>query len=389
MALSDILSVSVVLRSLFLGYGGALCQRQNGTLYLAQCIFTRNAATYGGGALYASGLISGQTEGSTFLHNMAKGGGAICSEAGYLVQFRVYNCTFVKNIAPQMAGALLFNTTSALVSYSNLTENTSPIAGTIAFWGHSSILHMSHCNIWKSNYIGGQNLSSFGEAVWSLLAKQLVFDCVHFDDNPMGGLMLGETRAEIQNCSFSRNTGVGGAIRATSSKLLTIRNTVFNNNGGVSVPALSLGRNTLVQNCTFEIPRLSRHPFAIQVDSTNNATLRLCRNFFHVIHAKAPVQLDKMISLFSTSPSVSTSNLYFWDTWYQVNNSKAHLVDRDFMHNIETNGITTDNPVNVSGVFGQFASRKFLLKTYKQIFYNSREFVDVELFLNEAASVHL
>ncbi len=320
-------------------------QEENGTLHLSHCSFTNNAALNSGGAVYAVSLFGVLIDSSTFNNNDARSGGAVCGETCCLTQLRIHNCTFKRNKATAMGGALYFNTTSANISHSNLSENISPAAGAIYSTGKNSTLHLTKSKLAMTNHEGEQR--QYGAAVWSRQTKLFVASTVVFCDNKAGGLILGATEGEIHKCSFDKNTGLAGAISAQNSKFLMITRSIFRQNRGIVTPALRLPKNTLIQNSTFLISGVFDN-WALQLDTANDTVFRSSGNLFRVT---LPQELDHMIMLASTTSSVASATLYFWDTWYQVNSSDLHPVDRDFVHKT-----STLSHKNVSVEFSQFAS---------------------------------
>ncbi len=347
-----------MIRNVFPTRGGALSCENNGTLHLTHCTFTNNAVFNDGGAIGASQLLNGVVKSTAFLNNTAEYGGAIFSQVGHLTQFKIQGCTFRRNRASRFGGALYFNTTSAKILDSELSENESPHAGTIMFSGKSCRVHITRSTIGKSNI--GRSRNSYGAAVLVAESEKVVTSSVTFCDNNIGGLFLSETRGEIHNCTFSRNQGYIGAIRAEGSKVLLVTNTSLSDNGNAIAPTMSLSnKNTLIQNCTFVVSRDSNNAMGIQFEATYHPILRSYGNVFSMTHVKVSVQMKQLFFLFSSSPKASSVTFYFWDTWYQVNSSKPLALDRDFMHNKSTVDIATGSHMNVSAEFSQFASGKF------------------------------
>ncbi len=330
--------------------GGALSFKY-GILHLNQCTFTSNAAINKGGAVFVSTLNDAIMESSLFVNNSAKRGGAVSCESEHLVQFQVRNCTFERNTATICAGALNFDTTSVNISQCKLFQNVSPMAGTILFSGKSSVLRIEHSKIWKNNFEGEQKAT--GAAVWSPYSHKLVAHNVVFSCNNVGGMRVGATRAEIHDCFFSRNGGVVGAIDASDdTKYLIISNTSFFLEGDISM--LRRTNSTILLNCKFVACGSFINPTAIQMVVTPGMVLRSSGNIFATTRKKT-TQLAQAMSFFSR-PTFSAVTVYLWDTWYQVNDSRLHAVDENFVHNIPTSSTTTDSHVNVTAEFSQFAS---------------------------------
>ncbi len=346
------------------GLGGAICQESdngnNGSLQLRHCTFADNAAMYGGGAVCAIGLTNGQVENCTFLNNSAQHGGAVYTVGGPSVPFIVQQCIFKWNRVSITGGALFLNAT-AIISHCQLLENVGPAGGTIYFMGKYFTLYITQSKISKSN-LGGKG-SIYGAAVFGLYARNIVANFVVFDDNNFGGMVLHMTRGEVHNSSFSNNTN--GAISTHRTDVLIITNTSFVENGGdYSDPDLRLGtKNTVIHNCKFVVSGLV-HLQAIQIKTLfmYSMILRSCGSVFNITQGQTQQELNTLISLFSNSPSVSSATLYFWDTWYQVNNSKRQPVDNAFIQNINTDGLTTGDLINVTAEFSQFASGKLHFK---------------------------
>ncbi len=330
----------------------------DGFLHLTHCTFSSNVAVTKGGALCTKVTTVCVIDSSTFVNNTASVGGAVSSKDGYL---RFYNCTFKRNVAPVTAGALFFNRTSVIISHSQMVENSSPIAGTILFGGPNSAMLLTKSKILKTNH--DTEPGKYQPAV-SISAEKLVVSYVLFHDNKLGALSLDETRAEIHNCSFGKNTG-SGAITSVGSKVLIITNTSFIENGNSLTAALNLATtNVIVQNCIFVFSAL-HCPSAIDIgpiSPTHSTDLRSKSNVFHLVQAQSPRTLDQAIYLLSMTHSISYANLFFWDTWYQVNSSKMYAVDMDFVKNISTSDGETGSHIKVRAEFSQFASGEFQFK---------------------------
>ncbi|MGA2232497.1 MAG: choice-of-anchor Q domain-containing protein [Tepidisphaeraceae bacterium] len=189
-------------------YGGGLCDASSDPVTLTNCIFSSLNAEGGGVYNDSSALLS--LSGCTFStnHYSSGGGGAIYS----ISAISLSNCTFSGNYCSSDGGAIYSAAALALESCT-FTGNSASVGGAIYSSGASLSLSII------DSFFYGNSASSDGGAIASL-----------------GGSSLGSaTFAMVTNCVFVGNketggTGYGGAIYDYSYSQPTISDSTFASN---------------------------------------------------------------------------------------------------------------------------------------------------------------
>ncbi len=123
------------------------------------------------------------------------------------------------------------------------------------------------------------------------LTAHVLITSVTFEDNHDGGaIILGDSKAVIQNCSFLRNVGVmGGAITTKGDHdigILNVVNTSFIENSASAGAIMHMDdRNTLIQSCHFRKNKAAVQKFEI---STGERVRFHHSKGFSVVHIISP-----------------------------------------------------------------------------------------------------
>ncbi len=270
--------------------------------------------------------------------------------------FVIKNCKFRGNTATESAGVLFCNGTSLNIMNSFMSENTGPVGSAIYFDGKLSFLHITHSKFHNNTCRAPfQNPSSAkASAIYVVPAKYVHLHDVVFQGNCVsGGIILGDTRAEINQCLFQGNTAViGGALSTIRySVILVITNTSFLENKASTGAVMCLrNRLTIIQSCNFQNNMASTYPQLITVninfDGKTTMTLRSYNNTF----------LEQQ-TLLSLNDHLNAATLYLWKSYFQLNPTENVLIDEDFVHNASKPKIVDISPgTNLISVFSQFAS---------------------------------
>ncbi len=191
---------------------------------ISNCIFDNNVATFGGGAIYASGLknckIILTITNSLFIANKSQTGGAILNagiEEGE-ISTTITNCTFQNNSADVSGGAIFNN-----------------------------VGNKGSCNTTIQNCVFVDNFSFIGGAIYNMsqtidTCKTSISNC-NFNNNRAenaGGIFNSVSNGMclnfLTNCIFENNQAskFGGALYNLASKkgtiLSNLTNCIFNNN---------------------------------------------------------------------------------------------------------------------------------------------------------------
>ncbi len=305
--------------------GGALYFTDGGiSPHLDNCLFQNNAAASKGGAIYTDKTASCKIFHSHFINNTASEGGAVFAKNGTL-PLHVWNCTFSGNSASTSGGVLQAMHIAMNITGGDFSINRSPLASVIYFEGRMYSLFLTKSKIFKNNFEKNftQSDLEFGSSIFVSYATQFLAKSIVFENNSLGGaVILGETRGEIHNCTFYRNSADfgAGAISSKTPILLLIKNSSFVENRGSSGGSLSLlGGHTLIQNSQFVS---TFGPFHIQVFVSQIAEVRFMGNTFTQLNSSS---LDTMVFL-SVRKDIVPVILYFWQTSFEfLNQSKIPL----------------------------------------------------------------
>ncbi len=328
---------------------------------LSECTFTNNTA-WMGGALYILTTLGGMMKSCLFESNSATAGGAVfaCDKRRMTKMVLMWNCTLRQNVATVIAGAVLINDTSFKLSHTDVSSNISPVGSAIFCEGKVSTLHFVIGKITNNTFMKKVNDLSSGSAIYIADAMHVKISGVTFYKNHVGGaIMLGNTRAEIHNCSFYRNVGVsGGAISVfhESGELILINTTFVENRASVGAVMSLSNRNTLIQSCQFKNNKAeaTTTPADIVSSGQNVIILRLFQNtFFEPDESnRPPGQTVLMLNN-------QAATVYFWKLLYHFYSNKTLPIDKHVLHNSSMpTTVTYTEETHFTEIFSPFAAGK-------------------------------
>ncbi len=340
--------------------GGACYFARISYLNLDQSTFTNNTAGRIGGALYINTLSHGVISSCIFDSNTAHFGGAVYNTKTNLPDLEMGNCTFSRNRAEASGGALFLNTTSTHISHCEFSNNSSPFGGAILMEAMLSTLHITGTKFSRNNYVTHFQDSLFASAVYVSQAQEMRASNSTFEDNHAGGaIILGDTSAVIDNCSFRGNSGVfGGAISVPIyATKLSVLNTSFLRNTAPSGGAMRLdNKNTVIQSCYFLENKGTTFPHIVDIGVSNMIHLRSFNNTFVELQSH-----PAFVTLFALNDQLEGAVFYFWKTMYQSRRHKTLTIDSNFVHNTTMPmAIAASDRTNLTEEFSQFASGKCL-----------------------------
>ena len=225
-------------------YGGAILLNLNTVVAIFNCFFNQNEATYGG-AIYTEGKIF-TIKSSIFDCNSAVNDYTAKPEGGaiHAISFsfaEILKCSFSRNKAARLGGAICADGTKLIISSSSFEQNTAVDeyigktgAGAIYVNIHS-IVEILNCSFIenKATYLGGSMLTQGKKVV----IKSSVFDynsaVNKYPGDASGGAISTSDNSDVEilNCSFKGNkaTDSGGAVHIQGKKLI-IKSSLFQNN---------------------------------------------------------------------------------------------------------------------------------------------------------------
>ena len=255
--------------------GGVLCLKDNSTLNIDSCNFSRNAGIKLGGVFYLSDIVRGSVKRSHFFDNRAEGGGAI--EGMSVHCFEIYNNTFQGNIADEGGAVEIICDSEIKVNKSYFVSNTaSNLGGAINTL--KSVTGNFEKNYFKDNVAGisGGAMSATNKANIIVLKS-------YFENNsaPLGGaiLILSQSNLHVDECIFRQNMATtnllcnentnlriknaifyeienlasGGALLCVDSFVITIENSFFVNNSAYEGGSIHGKGNNFTANITNSI----------------------------------------------------------------------------------------------------------------------------------------
>ncbi len=341
-------------------YGGACALVGIDILQVVNCTFTNNRAKEEGGALALKMFSHVQISSCQFSNNTALYGGVIFSLGRDAIPLMIQDSNFLNNIAKQAGGALYLKDSSGNLSHVAFHRNKCPVASAIYVDGKGCIL-MTEEGIFSQNNLKVKLFpSDRGSAIFVHSAIQLLLSNTTFHENKVGGaIMLLNTNATINNCTFLGNSGTtAGAlvVEHTSSKLV-IKHSSFVGNRGPFAAAMSLSNNIIIiQSCNFADNVGMMESIVIDVNGRNKTDTRFYNSVFHETKRHSP--LETVMSLSRSLPSVT---VYLWKTTCQFGKHEVFEINKTFLHNASMpKFVLSDEGVNKAEVFSPFASGEFL-----------------------------
>ena len=220
-----------------------------------------------GNILYSDSVGNGAISGLTFTNGLAFSGGAIEAETAQNLAgvVDITDCVFTNNHATYEGGAVNGGCVLRLLRCSFINNISDGYQGAVQFLSYppGNPSGATDC-VFSGNTAGG-----LGGAVAVYSDGETVFDNCVFNNNSTTGQNYNEGGAVQINtdfynpvtfigCTFTNNTssGQGGAINAYDSDIVTLTDTVINNNralrgGGISTQfsnAINFVRSTLTDN---------------------------------------------------------------------------------------------------------------------------------------------
>ena len=189
--------------------GGML--NAGGSPVVANCTFSGNAATFGGG-MYVDTNLSPPITNCTISANTAQYGGGIYLYGGAP---RITGCTFSANTATSTGGGMHSASTAGVFTNCTYTGNAATSGGGIFLGGGAP--QITGCTF------SANNVTDSGGGAFSDKTAGVFTSCT-FSSNAAqsgGGLFFHEDSSQINLCTFSGNTaayGGGGALLSCSPK---------------------------------------------------------------------------------------------------------------------------------------------------------------------------
>ncbi|MDR0913355.1 MAG: hypothetical protein LBM96_12280 [Methanobrevibacter sp.] len=225
--------------------GGGAIYNMDHNLSIKGSIFNNNSAEDYGGAIENHGdniCISG----SNFTDNYAEDyGGAVYAPWGNLT---IINSNLFNNSVINGSGGAIYINVSSNIKNSNFTKNTAFLDGENDIYGGGAIFNDKGgvLNIENSNF-NENNASYYGGAIYSYDDSKLNISSSNFTDNSAndGGAIYSKIFLNIHNTNFTNNhafynggRGEGGVIYTTEG--LNITESEFNNNNAIKGGAIYL-----------------------------------------------------------------------------------------------------------------------------------------------------
>ena len=211
-------------------YGGGVYM-WNTSPTIANCVFTANSASYGGGAMRIGSGCSPMISGCTFTNNLSTGyygGGAVHNEDGSPT---IIACTFRNNTSQYHAGAMVNKGDGdVLMMDCSFTENFAP-EGSGAIYNTCQNFTITNCTFTgNSTYGSGGAITSW---MGTLTATNCTFteNVAEFGWSHGGGInVFGD--ATVSGCTFTRNraTRGGGGLQLSIVYTVTVTGCTFSEN---------------------------------------------------------------------------------------------------------------------------------------------------------------
>ncbi len=232
-------------------FGGGMSVRVGATAHVINCVFTGNTAGTGGGM-----LNNGEptVTDCTFSGNSAssQGGGMANINEGSLPT--VTDCTFSGNTASHGGGMYNYNNAEPTVTDCTFSGNS-----TTNFGGGGMFNDESSPTVTRCSFLGNTGLM-VGGGMYNYLASPAVTNCTFVGNSASGfiggGMINNYSSPTVTNCTFSGNTAAdfGGGMVNNNSSNPAVTNCTFSGNlagnygGGMSNYTSS---NPTVTNCIF------------------------------------------------------------------------------------------------------------------------------------------
>jgi predicted outer membrane repeat protein len=228
-------------------WGGAILADNFSKLIIQNCLFSNNAANYGG-AIAASGC-SFSIIGCRFINNFAETGGAIMGQG---TNISMFENEFRNNTAFSSGGAITCWGGSDFVASNNIIAYNSAQTGA-GIWINASTMNAAN------NFITNNSASTSGGGIQSNTSYPKLVNNIICNNN-RGGVILSSSDALIFNNTICNNSGSGGGIQFSHSNAQVI-NTIIRGNqsydlylqDGLSYPNFF--------NCVADPNRLTGSPF--------------------------------------------------------------------------------------------------------------------------------
>lgn len=203
-----------------------------GKISIRNCQFTRNVASYTGGAIYNQ-LSSPVITRCKFLENSGGNGGAICNEP--LSNPQITICEFLNNESGDYGGAIFNSPNShAIIDQCRFLSNISTFGGAIGNESSSPVI--TNC------YIAGNMANYGGAGIYNNNASPQIINTYFIGNKAWGASSYGgglsnvnNSIVTVTNCTFSGNDGwaSSGTIYNDASQVSLINCIAYGNYSGI------------------------------------------------------------------------------------------------------------------------------------------------------------
>ena len=349
------------------GPGGAICS-VNSTLNISRCFCYHNKRMSGGAftLTFSTAVLTY----CTFSNNSNKALAFLDSTSASIV-----NCTFENNFSPDIAGALLINTSSNVsVSHTTFQKNSAGTGGAVAVFGHS-LLVLSNCSFTRNlasnirRHIIENGLFGEGGAICIVRSVLKIFQSQfynNFADMAGGSLFCGESLLLIHDSVFQNNIATiltGGAIIVTHSSLTIEDSSLVNNSIQYEIRNEG-GGLAIFTNSTAKIMdvRLFENKGAFQVEMNCQVTIfnsSFIDNTGHTISVKNSVYLQmdhcRVLNNSGTAVYLASSSINITNAKFNHNTEGALLLQESSEASF-CNCSFTDNSASKGGALSAVAS---------------------------------